>query len=267
MGYRTYPDADVKGQVEDLELAASELATLRPDLLIPPQTHSRQIIKWSGICLCGHSSGAHIALFMLIERLRKALSHMNSIPKKESSLNDEPKAVNIDSALVKIYDNIHFDSFIGISGPYNISDHFDFEANRGVEEISPMKPACGYSREQFLDHSPAIRLSKMLIDLNEHKSVCLDQLLPRILLVHGIEDSTVPFTATSVCARLLRTCGASRCEELYLGKTGHEDTIMHFMLGGKTRDAVMEWYLDKFKYHHEIDIVGEKVMLQTMSSL
>jgi hypothetical protein len=37
------------------------------------------------------------------------------------------------------------DCFIGLSGPYDISKHFDFEAMRGVEQISPMKGKCSHS--------------------------------------------------------------------------------------------------------------------------
>lgn len=242
VGYRTYPDANVKGQVDDLELAAAAIVKKRPDLITPPPittTTSKQkkaaSNKWVGLCLAGHSSGAHISLLMLINRVSRALQ-----------LHSEGKSLS----LIHSKNPIPFDSFIGLSGPYNISHHFDYEANRGVEELSPLKPACGMTRNQFKWNSPAIRLSYILTHYPEYHPppnvVTMDQLLPKnILLVHGVEDTTVPFTATSDCGRLLRACGASKCEELYLGKTGHDDTVMHFMMGGKTKDAVMEWLWNK----------------------
>jgi hypothetical protein len=33
--------------------------------------------------------------------------------------------------------------FIGLAGCYQVEEHYEFEANRGVAEISTMKPAMG----------------------------------------------------------------------------------------------------------------------------
>lgn len=63
----------------------------------------------------------------------------------------------------------------------------------------------------------------------------------RILLLHGIEDSTVPFTATSDAAFTLRTCGLVNCDEVYIEKCGHQDVVMQFMLGGAARDITMDY--------------------------
>ena len=62
-----------------------------------------------------------------------------------------------------------------------------------------------------------------------------------MLLIHGIEDDTVPFTATAEAARILRSCGVRHCDEVYLGRTSHQDTVMHLMLGGKTLEHVVAW--------------------------
>jgi hypothetical protein len=141
--------------------------------------------------------------------------------------------------------------FVGLSGPYDISYHFDYEAGRGVEQISPMKPACGHTRNNFHKASPVKRLLSLFgkqrrIEEEEamaDRATSIQQLTPPILLVHGIEDSTVPFTATSDAARTLRSCGLEVCDEVYLEETGHQDVIMHFMLGGVARDVVMDWLL------------------------
>jgi hypothetical protein len=69
----------------------------------------------------------------------------------------------------------------------------------------------------------------------------IQQCMPPILLVHGIEDTTVPFTATSDAGRVLRSCGIKTCDEIYLTDTGHQDVIMHFMMGGCARDIVLDW--------------------------
>lgn len=232
VGYRTYPDADVNGQVDDLERAAAELARRFPDLCKRLQEDG-EYSSHTGVCLMGHSSGAHIAFLMLVERARirvgKALALANSGGVNSSTL-ESTKALGL-----------VFDSFVGISGPYGISHHFDYEAGRGVEEISPMKPACGSSREEFDRNSPAHRVRQLFTNVAECDMLCSDNFIPRMLLIHGIEDGTVPFTATAEAARTLRSCGASKCTEVYLAQTGHQDTVMHLMLGGRARDVIVHW--------------------------
>jgi len=212
VGYRTYPTADVPGQVEDLERAAATLYKERKFLF-----HERRREK-CGICLMGHSSGAHISLLMLVDRMKRQMNPSNHR-----------------------IDDFHFTSYVGLSGPYDIGHHFDYEAGRGVEELSPMKPACGSTRRSFRDNSPASRLMSNLVDVDETSTALLSQYFPPSLLLHGIEDSTVPFTATSEAGRIIRSCGITNCVEAYIGGTSHQETVMEMMLGGPTKDAVLEW--------------------------
>jgi acetyl esterase/lipase len=215
VGYRTWPDGNAKGQVDDLEQAAAFLAKQFPDLCtVPPRGNPSHY----GTCLLGHSSGAHISLLMLVDRARR----------------------KIQTGAIEPF---QFHSYVGLSGPYDISHHFDYEAARGVEELSPMKPACGYSREAFRLNSPALRWMQYLTDISECDT-SIENAFPRILLIHGIEDGTVPFTATAETVRILRSCGVSQCEELYVARIGHQDTVMEVMVGGKTRDRIVEWLRD-----------------------
>jgi hypothetical protein len=140
------------------------------------------------------------------------------------------------------------DSFVGLSGPYDISHHFDYEAARGVEELSPMKPSCGYSRDGFRHHSPALRLQACLSSTpnsvnstlrNEPRKAILG--FPATLLVHGIDDTTVPFTATAEAAQVVRACGVELCQEIYVAETGHQDMVMQLMLGGRTQSLIIDW--------------------------
>jgi hypothetical protein len=245
VGYRTYPDADVTGQVDDLEQAMAMLYHTCPHLF-PNQSKigddddddgRRRDSYWMGNCLMGHSSGAHIALLLLVERVRYRIRIQNNTNHSQRWKSVIP---------------FEFDSFVGLSGPYGISHHFDYEAGRGVEEISPLKPACGSSRQNFHAHSPAIQLVQL-------QSKCCDSmvgssfehLLPRhMLLVHGVEDTTVPFTATAEAGYLIRSCGVRQCEELYLSKTGHQETVLQFMVGGKTKDAVHSWLHRRVCHHY-----------------
>jgi acetyl esterase/lipase len=230
VGYRTYPSGDVNTQVRDLNSAYQELSKRYPDLCGPFRSE-RPI----GVCVMGHSSGAHLALLMVVEQTKQLLQV------EQSRLESSRRRADADAA----DDNptrLLVDSVVGISGPYDISHHFDYEAARGVEELSPMKACNGYTREQFRLNTPSLRLQDFLITWQESDShLVVDRFFPRTLLLHGIEDDTVPFTATSEAARILRSCGVTRCDEYYAPLTGHQDIIMHLMLGGRAQTAIVKW--------------------------
>jgi len=227
VGYRVYPEGDVNVQVRDTELAYQKLSKEYPRLCGPSRT-PRPI----GLILMGHSSGAHVTLLFLIERIKRTIMMLEHAGERtaEQHLNGSTPAVKL------------VDHFVGLSGPYDISHHFDYEAARGVEELSPLKAACGHTREQFRLNSPAWRLKDFLPSIPPGRHELLpDTYFPRTLLVHGIEDDVVPFTSTSEAARILRSCGITSIEEHYATKIGHQDVIVEFMLGGKVPIAVMEW--------------------------
>jgi hypothetical protein len=185
---------------------------------------------WVGNVVMGHSSGAHVAMIALVKwidtrrRRRRIIDPASNLP-NDNYVEGYPWTI---------------DYFVGLSGPYDISHHFDYEAGRGVEEISPMKPICGHTRANFRSASPVNRYLSLLCDENDASNT-VQGLSPPILLVHGIEDATVPFTATADAGRTLRSCGLTRCDEMYLDGTGHQDVIMHFMFGGPAKDVVLDW--------------------------
>eukprot|EP01083_Nonionella_stella_P232207 819398_1 len=162
---------------------------------------------WTGISLIGHSSGAHIAMMMLVERIDKYI---------ENQIHGKQRVPE---------ETLRFDTFIGMSGVYSISHHFDYEAGRGVEEISPMKAACGYTRKSFDHYSPAMRLQSLLgkqyslassTTINgKHVDEIIHEMMPEMLLLHGTEDNVVPFTSTAEAGRLIRGCGVKCCKEHY----------------------------------------------------
>lgn len=119
VGYRVYPDGDTSTQVADLEAAQLKLTEVYPDLC-GPDREKRPI----GFCVMGHSSGAHIALLMLVDQAKRM------IQADERSLVKAQYTTNMARPGMK---RTLFDRFVGISGPYDISHHFDYEAARGVE--------------------------------------------------------------------------------------------------------------------------------------
>ena len=70
----------------------------------------------NNICISGHSAGAHLAALTVLH-----------------------------------YPNL-FTSFVGLSGVYDVRDHFGFEHQRAVEQASAMEPAMGECF-QFLNSS------------------------------------------------------------------------------------------------------------------
>lgn len=213
VGYRVYPDGDVNVQIRDLESAHDKLSKEYPDLCGP--SRKRELI------VMGHSSGAHIALMMIVEQVKRTV-----MAHDEGMIHHSTRVV---------------DKFVGISGPYNVSHHFDYEAARGVEELSPLKPACRYSREQFRKHSPALILQDFLATTRDSMEHTASMFFPNTLLAHGMEDAVVPFTATSEAAHVLRSCGIWQLEEFYAPRTKHQDTVVQLMLGGIVERAVVRW--------------------------
>jgi acetyl esterase/lipase len=231
IGYRTYPSCGrVQEQVQDCLAAAQYL--------------SRQYSPKQKVTVLGHSSGAHVAMLLVVELAMMQMRHDAAVSNRTPTA-----SVGGESSGASMHVNrndccFHVHSFVGISGPYDISHHFDYEAARGVEELSPMKPVCGYTREAFRINSPAVKLQSIFLDdyYFDESTTPVGSFLPvRMALVHGMEDDTVPFTATAEAARVLRTCGVHQLQEIYIAHTGHQDTIMQLMLGGRTQEAVLEW--------------------------
>ena len=211
IGYRTFPDADIPGQVDDLEAAARELTKQYPDLC----TKKSDL----GVCCMGHSSGAHISMQMLVNRLQRKLC-------QRDATSEEVMAI---------------DSFIGMSAPYEIASHYEFETLRGLEELSPMKAACGYNKETLSDFSPVLQLFRHLVGRTQKDRELVNNECPRIAMIHGVRDDTVPFTATRQAAKLLALSGITKCDEMYLSDMGHSETVFELMFGGRTQDAVLGW--------------------------
>ena len=244
VGYRTYPDAEtIDDQCGDVKSAWDMCEGVLDRLVVQLDPGDNE---WIGNVVMGHSSGAHVALLMLVDWIEERVK----APSSMTCVNDATRLTNED--IVKKKYKWKPDYFVGLSGPYDISYHFDYEAGRGVEQISPMKPICGYSRDNFHRASPVKRLLSLFRGQREDLMLH-QQLTPPILLVHGIEDPVVPFTATSDAGRILRSCGLKRCDEMYLEETSHQDVIMHFMLGGLARDLVFDWLFQGSSAQHELN--------------
>lgn len=143
------------------------------------------------VVVVGHSSGAHLAVLLSLRR----------------ALQGQPPLA---------------DTVCGLCGVYDIGPHYDFEAGRGVHEVSPMKPCAG-GPEQWDAHSPR--------KVCRHLSGEHVRLLPRMVLAHGREDATVPWTSTALMADALADAGAGNLVECaVVDRVGHADVVTELSL-------------------------------------
>lgn len=146
------------------------------------------------ITFVGHSSGAHIGLSGILR------------------------------GQVKV------DRFIGISGVYDIPEHYAYEKGRGVERFSPMAVACGGNLAAWKAHSPT-RVAETTSEV------------PPVLILHGDSDTTVPYTSSDKIARSLKNAASNEndvCLEVLPG-TDHAETVLQLMFGGPTQDKIFGW--------------------------
>ncbi|EGG21274.1 hypothetical protein DFA_01154 [Cavenderia fasciculata] len=160
--YTLYPKGTVTEMVDDVE-----------QLLVHVKNH---VHEYGGtpdnIHLAGHSAGAHITALYVCTRL---IEHPSSTA--------VPSAPSIRS-------------FIGMGGVYDISDHFIHESKRGLEHVSPMRPACK-GPSKFKQYSPC-----HLLELHEEKSLTLPC---NIFLLHGELDKTVPISSAEKFEYIIST--------------------------------------------------------------
>ena len=109
-----------------------------------------------------------------------------------------------------------------LSGVFDITRHYLFESDRGVQNISPMYAAAGSSYSGMVRHSP---LSRYKGDPLLAAAQC--RTVPPCLLVHYTDDDTVPFTSSIDFANVLRKRGASVTTAFPVGN--HVDPILDLM--------------------------------------
>lgn len=198
VGYRTYPDTIVNGQIDDIVQAI--------EFLREEDEEEASIIM--DITLMGHSSGAHIGMLGILQNKIQGIRR-----------------------------------FVGISGVYDIPQHYQFESKRGVERISPLAPVCGGILSQWKRNSPSRWHSFSTLEGNP---VSLGATLPQTLLMHGEIDSTVPYTSSMNLFQSLKIApqnaeDSSQLDFKILKGVEHSETILHLMFGGETREILLQW--------------------------
>eukprot|EP00546_Thalassionema_frauenfeldii_P016701 CAMPEP_0178895684 /NCGR_PEP_ID=MMETSP0786-20121207/726_1 /TAXON_ID=186022 /ORGANISM="Thalassionema frauenfeldii, Strain CCMP 1798" /LENGTH=360 /DNA_ID=CAMNT_0020565947 /DNA_START=129 /DNA_END=1208 /DNA_ORIENTATION=+ len=114
---------------------------------------------------------------------------------------------------------------IGMAGVYNIEQHYEFECLRGVDQISPMKPCCGSTVDNFRQSSP------MYINSTSTRP---------LLLLHGVND-TVSLPRESIILQEALFSKKNNVELALLDGVDHQDIVLQLALGGNTRETVLSW--------------------------
>ncbi|XP_057688376.1 uncharacterized protein si:dkey-193c22.1 isoform X1 [Corythoichthys intestinalis] len=163
--YTTYPKMNVLGMIQDIA-----------DCLIWTQeSGSKFNFDKDNIILIGHSAGAHLCV----------LTTLFLIDAREELFIEASKQRDLVSVIKGI---------IGLSGVYNIMEHYKYEQERGVEYVSAMHKAMN-GVENFPYYSPTYWLEKF--DQDKLKRV------PPLTLIHGTCDIMVPADASTKFSELL----------------------------------------------------------------
>ena len=180
----------------------------------------REVQSFNGdpenIVLIGHSSGAHIsALHLLLSETPKPPQH-----------------------------------FVSLCAPLDITKHYNWEVNRGVHEISALKPANSFSGESESSSAAAAAVRALEINANSAFAESSPTLItaemdrdelwarmpPVVRLFHAKDDTTVSAASTSEFHKELTRFddaeGGGADTKFILDEVGgHGGIIVDFMLG------------------------------------
>ncbi|XP_049435430.1 uncharacterized protein si:dkey-193c22.1 isoform X2 [Epinephelus fuscoguttatus] len=189
--YFTYPKGNVLGMVQDIA-----------DCLVWAQESGHKFnFDKDNIVLIGHSAGAHLC----------ALTTLFLIDAREELFIEASKQRDITLAIRGV---------IGLSGVYNIMDHYEHEQKRAVEYVSTMHKAMN-GVENFPYYSPTHMLNKMSQDtLNK---------VPPFALLHGTDDIIVPVESSTKFYDLL-TSLSIKVSLYLLPRVDHTEIVTDLMV-------------------------------------
>ncbi|XP_034398483.1 probable isoprenylcysteine alpha-carbonyl methylesterase ICMEL2 isoform X1 [Cyclopterus lumpus] len=192
--YCVYPKTNVLGMVQDIA-----------DCLVWAQESGQKFnFDKDNIVLIGHSAGAHLC----------ALTALFLIDAREELFIEASKQRDVIVAIRGV---------IGLSGVYDIMDHYEHEQKRAVEYVSTMHKAMN-GVENFPYYSPTHSLKQ----LSREK---LDRVPPFVLL-HGTDDIIVPAESSAKFSDLLTSLSVK--VSLYLlPRVDHTEIVTDLMVPGR----------------------------------
>ncbi|CAK6950796.1 uncharacterized protein si:dkey-193c22.1 [Scomber scombrus] len=188
--YCTYPKGNVLGMVQDIA-----------DCLVWAQESGQKFnFNKDKIVLIGHSAGAHLC----------ALTTLFLIDSREELFIEARKLQDITCAIRGV---------IGLSGVYNIMDHYEHEQKRAVEYVSTMHKAMN-GVGNFPYYSPTHLLEKLSQDKLSR--------VPPFALLHGTTDIIVPVESSTKFSELL-TSVSVKVSLYLLPKVDHTEIVTDLM--------------------------------------
>ncbi|XP_058492409.1 uncharacterized protein si:dkey-193c22.1 [Solea solea] len=188
--YCTYPKGNVLGMVQDIA-----------DCLVWAQESGQKFnFDKDSVVLIGHSAGAHLC----------ALTTLFLTDTREELFIEANKQRDVTMAIKGV---------IGLSGVYNIMDHYEHEQKRAVEYVSTMHKAMN-GEENFPYYSPSHSLETLSQDkLNR---------VPPFALLHGTSDTVVPVESSTKFSELLTSLSVK--VSLYLlPRVNHVEIVTDLM--------------------------------------
>mmetsp|Transcript_58219 Transcript_58219/g.142341 ORF Transcript_58219/g.142341 Transcript_58219/m.142341 type:complete len:507 (-) Transcript_58219:62-1582(-) len=272
VGYRTYPDANILQQADDI---GDAIAALQRE----QEQQENEATSKHSYTLIGHSSGSHICSLAMARGML-------------SSVGDSSTCV--------------VDRFISLAGVFDIREHYRFETIRGLARISPMAPAAAAAScyEGRVDTSSRRRRRRCLqsmfakwrsssplhlvrdmtdrivatdttttttmVDmdsdnmnnsgeyfLSSSSTSYEDEriTLPNdIMVVHSMDDTTCPYWYSEDFAGALREYNYEKTKKTdmssaptevvdleILTTSGHAELVLELIYGGPTQDLVLDW--------------------------
>ncbi|MCJ8746978.1 hypothetical protein PDJAM_G00148050 [Pangasius djambal] len=201
--YSTYPKGNVLNMIQDI---SDSLMWVREN------GHSFHLDK-DNIVLIGHSAGAHLCALTTLFLL-EGVESLYIEPFKQRKMINSIKGV------------------IGLSGVYDIMDHYEHEKTRAVEYISAMHKAMD-GVENFEYYSPTSRIRKLKKDQLERLHVWwFSYRVPPVGLIHGTDDIIVPVQSSVRLCELLTSLSVT--VTLYLlPKINHTEVVTDLMVPGR----------------------------------
>ncbi|KAL3918751.1 MAG: hypothetical protein SGPRY_005893 [Prymnesium sp.] len=112
---------------------------------------------------------------------------------KRVYLSGQSSGANVSALALMEGGGVSCAGLIGMGGCYDVSEHFEYESRRGVEQVSMLEVACA----PFHAHSPTLLLRQRPARL-----AC-----DRVLLMHGERDVVVPPSSSALFAVELAKVG------------------------------------------------------------
>jgi prenylcysteine alpha-carboxyl methylesterase len=212
----------------------------------------------NNITIIGHSAGSHLISTALIKHGLNVFDYLskkycpevisdselfNAFMNKNPDCDLKPTIQSVKYRTTKDYDklfhlNVHHEglstkhiyksllfikNIVLISGPFDIIDHYAFESERMIEELSVTGRLFGMNEKTFKDYSPTRLLDR------QHPSIVfnlLRQYIPKNwLLIHSTGDCVVPIQSSMNFYDALQGTGIQNLE-LYIDKS---DDHAHFI--------------------------------------